>query len=133
MLFRSGQYIISSVNSISSFGGVADPRNPVYGLSKISGTSMAPPQVTGILACALGNHPNMTPAQALEYIVSWSKKNQIVDTPGGYGAYWYLRDSPNRYAYYREERPPTGDVFPKKSYFVRPNKGIVYPRTKMQH
>lgn len=47
---------------------------------KISGTSMAAPQVTGVLALYLGRNPTATPAQAKEWIARTGVKNQIVSS-----------------------------------------------------
>ena len=47
-LFAPGTYIMSALPS-----GVQDPRNGSYFVGKFSGTSMASPQVCGVLDCAL--------------------------------------------------------------------------------
>lgn len=46
-------------------------------VSKISGTSMAAPQVTGILALYLSRNPKATPAQCKAWIAQVGLKNQI--------------------------------------------------------
>ena len=56
---------------------VADPRKAGYHLNKLSGTSMACPQVTGILACVLQARPKMTPAEAKQFVIDNSLKNVI--------------------------------------------------------
>jgi subtilisin family serine protease len=38
--------------------------NPLFGAYKISGTSMAGPQVAGVLACMLDDYPNLSPMEA---------------------------------------------------------------------
>ncbi len=58
-------------------GAVADSRNPVYHLNKLGGTSMACPQVTGMLACVLQARPNMTPAEAKAFVIEHSVKNSL--------------------------------------------------------
>ena len=63
--------------------GTADPRNASYYIEKLSGTSMATPQVTGVLACALEITPTMNQAAALTYITQNAGVNQIPTTTGG--------------------------------------------------
>lgn len=127
-IFSPGSQIISSVNS----GSVSDSRNPSYFLSKYSGTSMASPQVCGILACALETYPNMTQEEAVAYITSYSKKNQMTDTAGGYDDYTSLQGAANRYLYFYQERPVSGFVYPKKNYKSRPATGKLYPRPRIK-
>ena len=56
---------------------VPDPRNSTYHLNKLSGTSMACPQVTGMLACVLQARPSMTTAEAKSFITEHSVKNAL--------------------------------------------------------
>lgn len=56
---------------------VPDPRNSSYHLNKLSGTSMACPQVTGMLACVLQARPSMTTAEAKSFITEHSVKNSL--------------------------------------------------------
>lgn len=77
-IFAPGQLIISTVNS----GGVSDSRDGSYFLNKLSGTSMASPQVCGVLALVLETYPNLTHQQAIDFINSMSKLDQITDTGG---------------------------------------------------
>lgn len=74
-----GTNIKSSVHS--NGGGIADSRNTGYRNIKYSGTSMASPQVAGVLTCLLEQWPRMTQAEALEYIQNYGiTTNQITDT-----------------------------------------------------
>ena len=59
---------------------VQDPRASGYYLNKISGTSQATPNVTGMLACILQARPTMTPAEALTFLTQYSTKNALVQT-----------------------------------------------------
>ena len=93
---------------------------------------MASPQVCGVLACALEIYPNMTPAQAKNYILAYAKKNQLTNNGGGPTDTTDLQGSANLYLYYPQERPTTGNVFPKKNYQFRPTNGNVYPRPKIR-
>lgn len=131
-IYAPGSNIISSFNSTDSFGGVNDPRNTTYKIGKISGTSMASPQVCGVLACALEIYPNMTQAEAIEYIQYYSKKNQITDTAGSFTDATSLQGSANNYLFYFEERLNSGQAFPKSNVKARPVSGSVYPRTNIR-
>jgi len=127
-IFAPGSSIMSSVNTT----GIADSRNSSYKINKFSGTSMASPQVCGILACALEIYPNMTPTQALQYISGTAKSGQITTSSGGYGDYYDIQGASNRYLALRQERPINGEVFPKHNYFIRPTSGVTYPRVRVK-
>jgi len=131
-IYAPGQNIQSSFNSTTSFGGVDDPRTNDFKIGKISGTSMASPQVCGILACVLEIYPNMTQAEAIEYIQYYAKKNQITDTGGGFTDLTSLQGSANNYLFYFEERINSGTIFPKQNNKPRPQNGAVYPRTRIR-
>jgi|694.fasta_scaffold01688_17 hypothetical protein len=76
---------------------VPDPRNSAYYIAKLSGTSMAAPQVTGMLACALEASPTLSHSAARNLIIANAKLNQIPDTAGGANDLFSLQGSPNRY------------------------------------
>ena len=126
-VYAPGTAIMSSVND----GGTTDPRNGSYRITKYQGTSMASPQVCGILACALEIYPEMTQARARDYIVSISKSNQMTDTAGSYTDLTSLNGSTNRYIAFREEKVTEGRIFPRPGYWVRPSTGNIYPRTQI--
>lgn len=56
---------------------VPDPRNNSFYLNKIAGTSMACPQVTGLLACLLQARPTLTTTEAKEFLTEHSIKSTI--------------------------------------------------------
>lgn len=125
-IFAPGTNIISSYNS-----GVVDPRGAnYYYQGKISGTSMASPQVSGVLACMLELYPHWNQHQAKQYILGVAKNNQITDTAGGPTDYRDLQGAADKYLFYRQERPDNGTTFPKLNYDARPSSGAVYPRTR---
>ena len=129
-VYAPGSYIISSINSsVGSY--VADPRNAVYNQAKYSGTSMASPQVAGVLACVAENWPTMKQSQAVDYIQKTAKLNQLFDTNGGPADFSSLQGSVNRFLYYVKERPTTGQAYPKQNLGARPTTGMVYPRPKI--
>jgi hypothetical protein len=126
-IWAPGTNIISAYNS-----GAADPRNASYLFGKINGTSMASPQVCGVLACALEVYPNMTQAVAKAYILGIAKPNQLTATTGGPADIRDLQGGPNLFLYYKKERELSGNVFPKINYQIRPTTGVVYPRTRLR-
>lgn len=124
-LYAPGTHIISALPS-----GVSDPREPGYYLGKFSGTSMASPQVCGVIACALETYPHMNQTQAKAYILAYAKANQIAATSGGPADGQDLQGSANLFLYYNKERPVSGNTFPKLNYQPRPTVGLVYPRRR---
>lgn len=123
-----GVAIMSSVHS----GGVFDSRSPLFRISKYNGTSMASPQVCGVLACLLEVYPSFTQNDVLDYLNKTSKYNQITDTNGSYNDVFSLQGSSNRYLYYNKERAETGTTWPKLNYLPRPSSGRLYPRVKVR-
>ena len=127
-IFAPGTNINSSVHS----GGSNDPRNSSYQIDKYNGTSMASPQVCGVLACVLEIYPNMTPAEAVQYIKYYSKTNQMTDTGGGYTDYTSLQGGDNSYVFYYKERKDTGNTWPKTNYKIRPLSKMRFPRIRIK-
>ena len=124
-IYSPGTQIMSSVHS----DGIADPRNTTYQLKKYDGTSMASPQVCGVLACALETYPNMTQAQAMQYLKTHGKVGQIYETTQDY---FDLEGSDNRFLYYYEERKDNGNVWPKTNYSFRVSSKLRFPRTRIR-
>ena len=117
-VFSPGSYITSSVfNNTTYSGAVADARNSSYYQVKINGTSMASPQVTGLLATLLEAFPASTQVDAQAYLVANGKEGTMQD--GGYNVLNPLYDTgklqgaPNRtlYAYF-PPRPTATVVLP---------------------
>lgn len=123
-VFAPGSNIMSSVNT----GSTVDPRNSGFYLSKLSGTSMASPQVTGVLASLLEVYPRWKQADARQYLSDLSKSSQVADTGGALSDWFALRGAANKYLYYRQERPDSGSTWPKVNYNTRPANGVAYPR-----
>ena len=129
-VYAPGTYIMSSVNStIGVYSN--DARNTSYYLTKKSGTSMATPQVAGVLACVAETWPTMKANQAIEYIAKTSKTSQLIDGTGGPSDPTDLQGSPNRYLFFVKQRPDAGQVSPKVNLGARPDSGMVYPRPKI--
>ena len=126
-LWAPGTYIMSSYT-----GGISDSRNNSYFNGKISGTSMASPQVAGVIACALEIYPHMNQTSAKAYILGYAKANQLTATSGGPADGQDLQGSANLFLYYAKERLLSGNTFPKINYKPRPTTGAVYPRTRIR-
>jgi len=128
-IFAPGTNIISSLTS-----GTSDSRSTgtTYFLGKLSGTSMASPQVCGVIACALENNPYWNQTQAKEYILSVAKTGQITATSGGPADTTDLQGAPNKYLYYKRERLDTGTMVPKQAIGARPSTGIAWPRSRIR-
>lgn len=136
-IWAPGQYVMSSVynsGAATEFGitVLSDSRNSNYYFGSISGTSMATPQVTGILACVLSKYPNFNNAQLKQYITARAETNQqMVDriTAGKWNDSFQLRDSTTNILYMPFERGVTGNMT-KPSYGLRPSSGRLFPRPK---
>jgi hypothetical protein len=125
-IWAPGTGIISSLTS-----GVSDARNGSYFLGKYNGTSMASPQVCGVLACALEQNPQWNQEQAKAYITGIAKTDQLVVTSGGPADIRDTQGTPNKFLYYRKDRPITGLSIPRDTQGVRPSTGQVWPRPKI--
>ena len=126
-IWAPGTYIISALPS-----GTSDARNASYYLGKYSGTSMASPQVCGVLACALEIYPSMNQTQAKAYILAYAKQGQLTATTGGATDTQDLQGAANLFLYYYKERAVSGNTFPKINYKHRPASGAVYPRSRIR-
>ena len=127
-IWAPGTYIISALPS----GGAGDLRNITYRIGKFSGTSMASPQVCGVLACALELYPHMTQTAAKAYILAYAKNNQLTANTNGPADGQDLQGAPNKFLYYHKERLVTGNTVPKLNYQPRPSTGSVYPRPRIR-
>jgi hypothetical protein len=74
-IYSPGHNIMSAYNTNRS--NFNDPRNSSYYLTKLSGTSMASPQVCGVLACVLEQYPELNQTEITDYLKHYAKKNQI--------------------------------------------------------
>ena len=70
----------SSYSNLEYVWGQNNAQTRSYLVAKISGTSMAAPQVTGVLALYLSRNPTTTPAQAKAWIAKIGIKNQIASS-----------------------------------------------------
>jgi hypothetical protein len=80
-IFAPGTLVMgaySNTNYISP--AIPDPRNSQYFLNKVSGTSQATPQVTGVVACLLQARPYMTGSQIRSWLRAVGTKGVMNET-----------------------------------------------------
>jgi subtilisin family serine protease len=146
-IYAPGFNIVGAVydsNAATEFGVtlVNDPRDSNYKLASISGTSMACPQVTGILACLLEQWPSTTQSEALQYLIDNCTTNQIIDPGVMYPNTTYVpspynslgesgTNSNNRYLFYKKERQTSGNIS-KSTFKRRPTSNNCYPRQRIK-
>lgn len=100
-VYAPGTNIMSSNSTTSRFTSGSYPANSNFKITNISGTSMASPQVAGLLATYLEINPGLTPAQGKSWITSQSKTDLLTDTGTGidYTNPESLLEGNNRYAF----------------------------------
>ena len=128
-VFAAGEGIQSSLHS----GGTNDARNNSYQLGKYQGTSMSGPQVAGVVAILAEAWPNMTQAEAHQWITDNSTMNAMFDS-GADDAYdrTSLQGADNKYLRWINQRPINGNTLPKRNFKTRPVSGKVYPRPNIR-
>jgi hypothetical protein len=133
-ILAPGSNIASSSNTNSS--GVRDSRNTNYYKILMSGTSMAAPQVTGVLACLLEVYPDLDQSQALDFLNStFSKSNQLSETGNAelyQGSFYSLAGAENRYLFCQLEIKAIGNVYTKQNTKLRQSSGQLWPRSRIK-
>ncbi len=134
-VYAPGTSIQSVLNTSYSSTIPQDPRtaSSSYRVGKISGTSMASPQVAGLVACLMETYPHYTQEQAKAYLISkWAVQGQLYDATSTENPTDTddLQGSPNVHVKYNFERSIDGAMHPKKDYNLRPTTGALYPRAK---
>lgn len=128
-VFAAGEAIQSSLHT----GTTADPRNSSYYFGKYQGTSMAGPQVAGILSILAESWPNMTQTEAHAWVIDNAATAQMYDTetddPTDVQS---LQGAANRLVRWINQRPVEGSSFPQRNFKPRPTSGITYPRPKIR-
>ena len=101
-----GGYIMSAIpqgsNIATGVGTVDYPLNATYKSTKISGTSMASPQVAGVVACLLESRKTYTQDQVASWLYQNCETNRLYDPTTGtpstdYQNFRALQGAPNRY------------------------------------
>ena len=111
-----------------------DPRNSSYYLASISGTSMASPQICGIIACLAEQEPNLSQAEALQHLKEHALAEVGTTGTANHSTYEALGDSHNRYAFIPKKRPDSGMASPAQIHKNRntTTAGVKYPRVRYQ-
>lgn len=105
-IYCPGEAIQSAIaaGSAKASGATTYPLNSSYLIKKLQGTSMASPQVAGVLTCLVGSRKNYTPADCLNWLIAQSTKNRMSETsPGDDTSYTdntSLRGGNNRFLYW---------------------------------
>tara|TARA_R110000737_G_scaffold96148_1_gene130172 strand:- start:46 stop:1641 length:1596 start_codon:yes stop_codon:yes gene_type:complete len=121
----------SQVDIFAAGENIQSSTNPAY--TRKSGTSMASPQVAGVLALMLETDQNMNQAGAMEWLLHNASTDQLFDSGTDIP---FDRDSlqgaPNKLLRWENQRPVNGVTSPKVNFKIRPTAGITYPRRKLQ-
>jgi len=104
-VFAPGTDIMSAMSTTNKFGATTVnnpyPANAAFLINNITGTSMASPQIAGMLTLWLQLNPEATPAQGLAFVSATAKTNQLYDTVSDtdYSIDRSLLGSTNRFAF----------------------------------
>lgn len=129
-VYAPGVAIISSQNSTATIT-VGDSRNSVYRISKKSGTSMASPQVAGVVATIAEQWQTIRNETARDFIIQTAKTGQLTTSSGGINDPYDLIFGENRYLTYKNLRRSEGLIGPKTNFGLRKTNGQLWPRTNI--
>lgn len=133
----------STYTGASGGSVVVDSRNSTYSFKPFGGTSCASPVTAGVIACLLQEYPDWTYQDAKGWLSAYANKGHITAEISGYSGSgspvsdwdetnYGIWDSPNNILYFHQNRPPTGNSFPRKTHSLRPSSGLAYPRRKIR-
>jgi len=100
-IWAPGTNIMSTTSTTNKFTDGPYPGDTDFKITNISGTSMAAPQVAGVLALYAQLNPGATPAQAKAFVNTVAQDDQIY-SPGSETTYTNFRSllgSGNKFAY----------------------------------
>lgn len=130
-IYAAGEAINSSVHEKA--GDIADPRLSGYNFDKYQGTSMAGPQVAGVLACLAESWQNMSQSEAHAWIVDNAGDDLMFDSqaddPNDLQS---LQGGPNKILRWINQRSISGQTFPQRNFKPRPVSGVTYPRPRVR-
>ena len=101
-VFAPGTNIMAAASNVNVFNGDGEyPPNTDFKISNISGTSMAAPQVAGVLALYAQVNPGATPAQGLAFINDNASSDKLFSTglDNDYDNYRSLAGGNNRFLF----------------------------------
>lgn len=100
-VFAPGESIMSAIpfgSTIALNVGTVDyPLNDIFSATKISGTSMASPQVAGVVACMLEARPEYNQTQVRAWLDQTTATGRLSDTGGSYTDLNSLQSAPNKF------------------------------------
>jgi subtilisin family serine protease len=100
-VWAPGEYIMSAIPEGSelevSVGSVPYPTDSAFKSTKMSGTSMAAPQVTGVIAGLLEARPEYNQASVASWLTEVASNGRLSDTAGTYTDLQSLQSAPNRF------------------------------------
>ena len=132
-VFAPGDNIISAYNSNGQSDGKYGANNYYQA---ISGTSMASPQVTGVIACLASYKPRFNQSDARAYLDQFSFYNDMTwDMSGGlFNDNSCQKGSPDKYLIAKNPRQDvTGMISNQVSYRNNADGGLTFPRSPMFH
>ena len=126
----SNPYNDSNWYAYEPLSPVSDTRGGGY-IMKLSGTSMASPQVSGVVATLLETNPTWTPAQALSYLTTNAVTGRIPSSAGSGSplshkaslAQYNLNGATSRYLYLSSSPPPPPPA-PVANFSASPTTGV---------
>ena len=100
-VFAPGTDIMSATSTVNKFTDGPYPLDENFRICNITGTSMAAPQVAGMITLWLQLNPNATVAEAKAFIQNSAKADQLYSTglDNDYGEYRSLLGSGNRFLF----------------------------------
>lgn len=100
-VYAPGTNIVSTMSTVSLYTSGSYPDNSSFKVANLTGTSMAAPQVAGVMALYLQLNPGYTPAQVKSWITSTAKGDQIYTTNNDddYTNNRSILDSPDRFLF----------------------------------
>ena len=100
-VWAPGEAIMSAIPAGSTIegnsGSTSYPLNANYKVTKISGTSMASPQVAGVVACMLGARPNYNQSQTKTWVETQASTGRLTEIGSSYTDLAYLQGSGNKF------------------------------------
>ena len=121
------------VSSVYGTGNVQDSRNSSFYFSKYSGTSMASPQVSGVLALLAESNPGLNQVEANDWLNKNGTDNIMYDTgTDDCTDFQSLQGAPNKILRWINQRPENGLSFPKINLKARPDSGRSWPRPRIR-
>ena len=120
-IWAAGSSIMSCTSNTNKFADAEYSKNSSFRQTNISGTSMASPQVAGVIACLLQKDSSLTPAQAKQIIEDDAVDGIIYDTASivDYDQTRSLHGSPNRIMFNRYNKVPFA-----MSNLLKPRNGL---------